>query len=235
LSTDIIVPCRNEAGEIGSLLRAISSHLKGNDKLIVVEGGSFDATFEIVSSFAAKNLNVIALKQDGKGKFDAVLTGIRNANQEYVMIWDADGTVSFEDNLKIYDFQQGNPFLITGDRLRGDREPKAMQFFNVLGNYFFAMIWGLLLKTKPLDPLCGSKKFPRNLLEFSPNWLVEKDPYGDFSILATAMYENLSIVTIPVDYSARRYGKTNIHRWSGGWLLLKLIIKIIRSRFRNEQ
>jgi glycosyltransferase involved in cell wall biosynthesis len=234
MSTDIIVPCRNEAGQIENLLQAIVSQLKQGDKLIIVEGGSFDATFEIVSNFASKNKNVRVLKQLGKGKFDAVLTGIRNAEQKYVMIWDADGTVSFEDNLKIYEFQQDEPFLITGDRLKGVREPKAMQFFNLVGNYFFAVMWGFLLKKQPLDTLCGTKKFPRNLLESSPNWLLANDPYGDFSILATSMFQNLSIVTIPVDYAARRYGKTNIRRWSGGWSLLKLTIRIIGLKLRHE-
>lgn len=235
MSVAVIVPCRNEAGEIESLLTAILKNIKPTDQLIVVEGGSYDPTWEIVSDFAKKNPKVLAVQQDGKGKFDAVLTGVRFASHDYVMVWDADGTVSFQDNLKIYNFEQKEDFLITGDRLRGQREPDAMQFFNVIGNYFFAIWWGILLKRAPLDSLCGTKKFPKELFSRSPRWLIDKDPYGDFAMLGAAMLQKLSIVSISVDYAARRYGKTNIQRWSGGWSLFKLITLITIRKRKSEE
>lgn len=235
MSVAVIVPCRNEAGEIESLLTAILKHIKPTDQLIVVEGGSYDPTWEIVSDFAEKNSRVLAIQQNGKGKFDAVLTGISSAARDYVMVWDADGTVSFQDNLKVYNFDQKKEFLVTGDRLLGEREPHAMQFFNLIGNYLFAVWWGLLLKRAPLDSLCGTKKFPRNLLSKSPRWLIEKDPYGDFTMIGTAMMQGLSIESFSVDYAARRYGKTNIQRWSGGWSLLEIILLISIRMRRNEK
>ena len=232
MTTAIIVPCRNEAGAIQNLLKSILSNLKIGDEIIVVEGGSYDATWDIVSKFASKHHEVTALQQGGKGKFDAVLTGINSTKQEIVMIWDADGTVSFADNLKIYDFERDYNYLITGDRLRGTREKGAMQFANLLGNWFFAIFWGVLLKRGPIDSLCGTKKFQRDLLAKSPAWLIDTDPYGDFAMLGTALFEEFRVYSIPVDYSARKYGKTNIHRWSGGLTLLKLILRISKHGIR---
>ena len=233
MSTAIIVPCRNEAGEIGLLLQGIFAHLESTDVIIVVEGGSYDSTWEVVSDFASKHKRVVAIQQKGKGKFDAVLSGIAITKQDFVMIWDADGTVSFKDNLSIYGSNYNHDFLITGDRLRGTREKGAMQFFNFLGNWFFAFAWGALLKRPPLDSLCGTKKFPRTLLEKSPAWLLEQDPYGDFAILGSAMLSNIPVFTIAVDYSARRYGQTNIHRWSGGWMLFKLALNLTFRKKRK--
>ena len=232
MSTAIIVPCRNEAGEIENLLNGILFHLKPDDELIVVEGGSYDPTWEIISNFATLHSDVKAIQQDGKGKFDAVLKGIYESTSEFVMIWDADGTVAFQDNLKIYDFTDSKCFLVTGDRLKGVREKGAMQFFNLIGNYFFATIWGILLRRGPLDSLCGSKKFPRSLMIKSPKWMIDRDPYGDFTMLGTALFLNIPVYSITVDYSARRYGKTNIHRWSGGLSLLKLILVIAFRRVK---
>ena len=143
------------------------------------------------------------------------------------MIWDADGTVSFADNMKILQYHDSDPYLLTGDRLKGEREKGAMQFSNFIGNWFFAVIWGLILGRKPLDTLCGTKKFPTSLIEGSPKWLISKDPYGDFSIFAMSKIKNISVRSITVDYSARKYGKTNIKRWSGGFQLLKLVITIV--------
>ena len=120
MSTAIIVPCRNEAGEIELLLKSILTHLKVGDTLIVVEGGSYDPTWEIVSNFASNNSNVVALQQKGTGKFDAVLTGIEIAKQHFIMVWDADGTVSFKDNLTIYDFEEKQDYLPDTGRLDGE-------------------------------------------------------------------------------------------------------------------
>jgi hypothetical protein len=34
---------------------------------------------------------------------------------------------------------------------------------------------------------------------------------------------NLRIVDLPIRYRARTFGQTNIHRWSHGWLLLRMV------------
>jgi glycosyltransferase involved in cell wall biosynthesis len=233
MTTAIIIPCRNEAGEIRNLLECVLANLKLADEVIVVEGGSYDATWDIVSRYANANDNVTAVKQSGKGKFDAVLTGINLTNKDYVLVWDADGTVSLSDNLKIYDFQHEGNFLITGDRLRGSREPGAMQYANILGNWFFAIFWGLLFHRKPFDSLCGTKKFEKALLLDCPKWLIKRDPYGDFAMLGSALFKRIPVYSFPVDYSARKYGKTNIRRWSGGSRLLLLIIRITLNRNKS--
>ena len=232
--TSIIVPCRNEAGSIESLLSTILNHIDPRDEIIVVEGGSFDATWDVVSNFGRMHSQVRTIQQSGKGKFNAVMEGIKLSKKEYIMIWDADGTVSFSDNIKILQFQNSNPYLITGDRLKGQREREAMQFSNFIANWFFAYLWGLFLKRKPLDTLCGTKKFPSNLFEDCPEWLISKDPYGDFSMLYLSKLRRLSVYSIPVDYSARKYGKTNIKRWSGGIQLLSLSLAIILKSSKNE-
>lgn len=230
MSTAIIVPCRNEAGTINELLQAIYAHLKPKDSMIIVEGGSTDSTWNVVSQFAFDKQNTMAIQQNGTGKFDAVLTGIKMAKADYVMIWDADGTVSFSDNLIIYEYLEEGFFLITGDRLRGEREKGAMQFMNLLGNWAFAIVWGFLLNRSPLDSLCGTKKFPSRMMEECPKWLLRDDPYGDFAILGTAKQMKIKVNSIPVRYSARKYGKTNIYRWSGGIKLLRIVFKLAVKR-----
>ena len=50
------------------------------------------------------------------------------------------------------------------------------------------------------------------------------DPFGDFDLLFGAAKKNLQIQGIPVRYSSRKYGETNINRWRHGWLLLKMVV-----------
>ena len=226
MSTTIILPCRNEAGTVVELLKLVLNSLNSHDEVIVVEGGSSDETWTKVQSFVNDRQKVRLLKQEGQGKFDAVLFGIKHATSEYIMVWDADGTVDIEDNLAIYEFSSKKDYFITGDRLYGVREIGSMRYFNYLANWFFAIWWGRLLNRKPTDSLCGSKKFPKDIFRGAPSWLLEKDPYGDFSMLAMARFRNLEFNSYPVRYKARKYGKTNIRRWEGGIMLLKLILRI---------
>ena len=50
------------------------------------------------------------------------------------------------------------------------------------------------------------------------------DPFGDFDLLFGAAKLGLKILEVPIRYRARRYGETNISRWSHGWLLLKMVV-----------
>jgi hypothetical protein len=34
----------------------------------------------------------------------------------------------------------------------------------------------------------------------------------------------LRLIDLPIRYRARTYGSTNIHRWSHGWLLLRMVL-----------
>jgi glycosyltransferase involved in cell wall biosynthesis len=233
--TAIIIPCRNESGNLIPLIEAIMRIIKSGDEVIIIEGGSSDSTYdeaiELEKRFPGK---VRTFKQTGRGKFDAVLLGIDQTTLPIIMIWDADATVNFDQNHEIYLLPHGESQLITGDRLRGTRDKGAMRFANFLGNWAFALLWSVILRRSPIDLLCGTKKFPRRLITDAPNWLLNLDPYGDFAIFALAAQNAKVISSLPVHYHSRSHGKTNIHRWRGGLALLRISIVII-LKLRNRR
>jgi hypothetical protein len=53
---------------------------------------------------------------------------------------------------------------------------------------------------------------------------MEKDPYGDFTIFASAIVSGQKIEFQNLTYRARSYGQTNILRWSGGLSLLNFTL-----------
>jgi glycosyltransferase involved in cell wall biosynthesis len=204
--------------------------LAPGDKVIIIEGGSTDRTWEVAEQLKSKYQDkLILLKQSGAGKFNAVREGLSSSDCSMSMIWDADATVDFAANKEIYQTNLAEVSLIMGDRLRGTREPGAIRPLNLIGNWSFSILWIWILHRRPIDLLCGTKKFPTNLLTKASPKILDCDPYGDFSIIATAKKEGLAILSIPVSYKARSYGTTNIQRWSGGITLLKLTIKIMIS------
>jgi hypothetical protein len=108
-----------------------------------------------------------------------------------------------------------------------------MRFLNLLGNHFFAILWGLILRNK-VDTLCGTKIFKRNLLDFCPSEVKDRDPFGDFSLIAGAYLAGSRVRSIPVHYLARSYGETNIRRWSNGFHLLQLFLAFLRHLVRKR-
>jgi glycosyltransferase involved in cell wall biosynthesis len=236
-NTAIIIPCRNESGNLIPLVEAVIGIIKPNDEVIIIEGGSSDSTYEEALTLEERFPNKVrTFKQSGKGKFDAVLLGIKETNIPTVMIWDADATVNFDQNHKIYLLPGGKNQLITGDRLRGNRDQGAMRFANLIGNWAFALVWAGILRRSPIDLLCGTKKFPRYLITEAPAWLLELDPYGDFAIFAMAAKKKVPIMSLPVNYHSRSHGKTNIHRWRGGVkLLIITVVIVIRLNLRSSK
>lgn len=228
----LVIPCRNEAGTIGLAIE-MGARLPGVSELIVIEGNSNDKTHEE----AERNLGLLdsdikcfLFKQKNKGKWDAVTLGIEKANNEFVSIWDADLTVSPEEQKLIHEnflnySKENKNIFATGNRMT-DREPGSMRFLNVIGNYFFAFLWNFTAQQPVNDSLCGSKIFRKSILNSLPKRIKKVDPYGDFSIIAASILNKSKIVSVPITYRARTYGQTNISRWSGGIQLLIIWIKL---------
>lgn len=223
-----IIPARNESGSLNLLVEDISS-IAQITKIILVEGGSKDDTWEQALFIAQHNPKVQAIKQSNKGKFDAVLSASNLIETALFIIWDADATVAQNSVVKMIDLATTEGKIVIGDRLRGHIAPGAMQVINYFGNWFFAVLWAPILKGKVNDLLCGSKIFPTEILNTIPDWLRKNDPYGDFALLAVC--RKLEIKSIPVDYSARLYGKTNINRWNGALRLFKVTMLIYANIF----
>lgn len=228
-SVSVIVPARNEAGNIENAVKR-TLRLGKHTEIIFVEGHSTDNTLAEIKRVYEKYKNEWDIKytvQDGKGKGDAVRKGFAMANGDILMILDGDLTVPPEDLSKFYNaIATGKGEYINGCRLVYPMEKQAMRMLNVLGNKFFSIMFSWLLSQPLKDTLCGTKVISKeNWEKLSANrsYFGDFDPFGDFDLIFGASKLNLKIVEVPIRYRAREYGKTNISRFSHGWLLLKMV------------
>jgi len=211
-STTILIPCRNEQGNIENAVKRIPAFCK-DIEILFVEGHSRDGTLDEIHRVikAYPNNNIKVLVQDGTGKGDAVRKGFENANGEILMILDADLTVPPEDLIKFYKaIVSGKGEYINGTRLVYPMNDQAMRFLNFWANRVFSVLFTWLLNQRLTDTLCGTKVLTReNYIKIANNrdYFGDFDPFGDFDLIFGAAKLNLKIVEVPIRYDERKYGK----------------------------
>jgi len=229
MTVSVIIPARNEAGNIeNAVLR--TPEMGSGTELIIIEGHSHDKTWEEMLRVAANHpeKKISLLRQHGEGKGDAVREGFSAATGEVVMILDADLTVQPEELPKFYEaIASGRSEFANGVRLSYPLERESMRFLNLCANKSFGLIFSWMLGQSVKDTLCGTKAMLRSdyeRLAKGRSYFGESDPFGDFDLLFGAARMGLQITDIPIRYRERTYGSTNIRRWHHGRLLLRMIL-----------
>jgi SAM-dependent methyltransferase len=227
-STTVLIPCRNEEGNVENAIKRIPDFCD-DIEIMFVEGGSKDNTLKeinrVIDAYPDKDIKVF--KQEGTGKGDAVRKGFSHARGDILMILDADLTVPPEDLPKFYNaIASGKGEYINGTRLIYPMEQEAMRYLNYIGNRVFALLFTWLLNQRITDTLCGTKVLTKKSYDEIANnrdYFGEFDPFGDFDLIFGAMKNNLKCVEVPIRYRAREYGETQIDRFKHGILLFKMV------------
>jgi ubiquinone/menaquinone biosynthesis C-methylase UbiE len=226
-SVSIVIPARNEKGNIENAILKTPSFGKFQE-FIFIEGNSHDNTWDEILRVKEKykELKIIAAKQTGKGKGNAVREGFELATGDILIILDADLTTPPEELPKFYEALARNKGeFINGCRLVYPMEKQAMRFLNLLGNMFFGAFISFILGQRLKDTLCGTKvlfKKDYETIKNNRSYFGDFDPFGDFDLIFGAAKLNLKIVEIIVRYKDRQYGTTQISRFKHGMILLRM-------------
>lgn len=229
-SVSIIVPARNEEGNIPKIVDSIPKFGKSQE-IIFVEGHSKDDTWNEITKALKKSrkkkVTVKAYEQTGVGKGNAVRLGFSKATGQILMILDADLSVNPDDLVKFYNsLSQGLGDFANGSRLVYPMEKDAMRTLNKIGNSLFSWLFTWILGQRFRDTLCGTKALFRKdyeVIKKGKQFFGEKDPFGDFDLIFGVIKLNLKVIEIPIRYRERTYGSTNIDRFRHGFMLLRMI------------
>lgn len=228
----IVVPARNEAGNIAPLLDRLPV-LGEHTEVLFVEGHSKDDTWgeirrQVQSHPRRGHFELKTFQQTGRGKADAVRLGFAQATGDVLMILDADLSVQPEDLPLFYRaLAQGTTEFANGSRLVYNMESQAMQLLNLFFNKLFGLWISWIIGQPVKDTLCGTKVMTRRNYERMQRVFARwagRDPFGDFDLLFGAARLSLKIRDVPIAYKERTYGNTNISRFRNGWQLLKMCL-----------
>jgi SAM-dependent methyltransferase len=228
-SATVVIPARNERGNIEAAVRRIPP-FADDIEIIFVEGHSTDGTWEEIERVAACYLHydIKTMRQSGVGKANAVFAGFDGARGDVLMILDADLTVPPEQLPKFWQaIRSGKAEFVNGSRLVYPMEDQAMRFLNLIANKAFSIIFTWLLSQRLTDTLCGTKVLRRadyQRLKAGRDYFGDFDPFGDFDLIFGASKLGLKIMEAPIRYASRTYGETQISRFRHGLMLLRMVV-----------
>lgn len=138
----VLIPTLMEEEAIGLVLSELKS--EGYTNILVVDGHSTDRTVEI-----AKSMGVEVTYQDGRGKADAIKTGLRYVRTPYVVVMDGDYTYNPKDIEKLLESMDEY------DEVIGVRDRVNIPRVNRFGNLVITWLFNLLFGTKLRDVCSG--------------------------------------------------------------------------------
>lgn len=207
----VVVPVRNEAGNIKPLVEEIARALSGRDfEIVYVNDGSSDDTEDELKSLMARHPYLRQLKHaQSCGQSCAITTGVIAAHSPLVATLDGDGQndPAFLPAL-IEKLSRREVGLVAGQRV-GRKASGFKKFQSRIANG----VRGAILRDGTRDTGCGLKAFRRDLFLRLPYF----DGLHRF-LPALVRRENYEIAYVDVVDRPRGHGVSNYGMWDRLWV-----------------
>jgi glycosyltransferase involved in cell wall biosynthesis len=222
LRITVLVPAMNEEKNLPHVLPMIPLTV---DQVMLVDGLSTDRTNEVAKELLPE---IAIVKQDGRGKGNAIRAGIKNATGDIIVMIDADGSMDpkeipalVEPLFHGYDFVKGSRFL----KGAGTSD---MQGYRQLANKLFVSLVNILYHGRYTDLCYGYCAFRRDAIQQldlkSNGFEIETE------LNVKVLKAGLKVTEVPSFEKKRIYGVGKLQSWPDGWRILKTIFRL---RFSN--
>ncbi len=227
-SLQILMPVHNEGKYIKNHITKVNNILKKKIKFsfLICEDGSSDNTVEILKRLKKKFKIRVLSKKEKQGYSTAVMSGIKIANADYLLIMDSDGQCDPRQIFKFWNIRK-KADLIVGYRIKR-RDFLYRKFFSD----FAKLVYSFFFKVKLKDPSFAfsliRKDVYKSLQNFTPSM-----PEGFFwEYNARAIYKGYKILEIGINHKKRKYGDTQIFQvWRLPKIALINFIGLLRVKF----
>ena len=234
----IIIPVYNEGRTVDAVLdKVIGLVIPGVQKeVIIVDDGSSDKTPLKIEDKKKQAKDLIHIKHAvNKGKGAAVISGIKKASGDYIIIQDADLEYHPHDIIKlIQPVLNGEAKVVYGTRLKRlpnfSRDERTFRFLlHYVGNKFLSFITSILYFQLITDMESGYKLFPRRAVEKIR--LNAKGFEFEPEITAKLMKSGYKILELPISTNPRdhKHGK-KLNTFKDG---IKAFLALVKYRFSN--
>lgn len=218
----IILPALNEAENLPYVLPLIPTWVH---EVLLVDGWSTDNTVEVALRL---NPGIRVVRQEGRGKGDALLAGFAAATGNIIVTIDADGS---QDPAEITTFV--GALLSGSDYAKGSRFLQGggtddMGLYRFLGNWLMTMLVRLLFGGRYTDLCYGYNAFWKDVL---PRLQLDAAGFEIETMMnVNALMTGLKVVEVPSFEARRIHGKSHLKTIPDGFRVLNTILK---SRLSN--
>ena len=217
-----LMPCLNERKTLKECIDKAKESLKKlnvDGEVLIADNGSTDGSIEIALQNGAKVINV-----EEKGYGSALITGIKNAKGEFVIMGDSDGTYPWDEIDAIYLELTKGFDLVMGNRFGGKIINGSMPFLSrFIGNPILSFLGRLFFKVKINDFHCGLRGFNnKKMLELNLN---SKGMEFASEIVIKSALNNLKITEVNTKLFPGPVGrKPHLRPFRDGWRHLRLLL-----------
>jgi glycosyltransferase involved in cell wall biosynthesis len=217
----VVVPALNEARNIPHVLPRIPAE----HEVILVDGGSTDDT---VAAALACRADVRIVRQERRGKGDALQTGFAAATGDIIITLDADGSQRPEEIERFVAALCAGADFVKGSRTIDGGGSTDFTWLRRTGNAFLGAAANLLFDARYTDITYGYNAF----------WRSETDRIsgggdgfeGELLMPVRAAQSHLTVDEVPCHEDERIHGESTLRPFRDGTLILRMFI---RERLRH--
>ena len=218
----IVMPCLNEVETLAVCINKAKHFLKTNSidgEIIIADNGSVDGSQEIAERAGAR---VVHIESIGYGS--ALMGGIEAAQEEFIIIGDADDSYDFSNLQDFVNALDEGYDLVMGNRFQGGIMPGAMPFLHrYLGNPVLSWLARLFFRSDVRDFHCGLRGFRKEAI-LSLNLQTTGMEFASEMIVKATM-KGLKIKEVPtILYPDGRTRPPHLRTWSDGWRHLRFLL-----------
>ncbi len=202
MKLSVIIPVYNEEATLREIIQRLEA-VGVADEIVIVDDGSTDGTRAILKELEAHEKVRVFYHERNQGKGAAVVTGIRRATGDAMLIQDADLEYDPRDIPSLLrPLQEGMADVVYGSRFLGAPRRSTM-FWHMVANKLLTLMTNILYDAILSDMETGYKLFRREIVEGMTIHARRFDFEPEFT--AKILKRKVRIFEVPITFNPRDY------------------------------
>jgi len=204
MNISVVIPVYNEIKTIDEILRRVKNTNLAAE-IVVVDDGSVDGTRALLEKYAGDELVRLIFHERNQGKGAAVVTGIKAATGDVIIIQDADLEYDPREYPKLLcPLEEGLADVVYGSRFLGGPR-RATMYWHMVANKLLTFMTNILYNNILTDMETGYKVFRRHIMDGITINARSFNFEPEFT--AKILKRKVRIYEVPITFNPRDYSE----------------------------
>ncbi len=224
MKLSVVIPCFNELGTIGQVVRAVKASPIKELEIIIVDDCSVDGTRDLLRSSIESQVDKVIYHKKNRGKGAALRTGFAAATGDVVIVQDADLEYDPQEYpTVIQPILEDKADVVFGSRFIGGRPHRVVYYWHMVGNQFLTTLSNMFTNINLTDMETCYKAFRREIIQ---SIKIEENRFGfEPEITAKVAKRDCRIYEVGISYYGRTYKEGKKIGWKDGFRAIYCILK----------